>query len=61
MGAGLLVKLASNLLIRLATEAFAAKVIVYTLSEVSKKTTNQLDDKLVSAISEALGVSTKEG
>jgi hypothetical protein len=57
---GLLVKIAGQMLLKLVTETFASKVIVYTVNEVSKKTTNKLDDKIVGAVAEALGVSVSE-
>jgi hypothetical protein len=54
------IKLAWGLLSRLLTEAFIAKTIVYILSSVSQNTSNQLDDKIVKAVAEALGVEVEE-
>jgi hypothetical protein len=56
---GLAVKLAGSLLLKLVSETFAAKVLTYTLHEVSKKTSNKLDDKIVGAVAEALNVKVK--
>ncbi len=54
---GILAKVAMNLLYKLATETFFAKVLCYGLSALAKKTTNSLDDKTVKAIADSLGVS----
>ena len=54
------IKLAWGLLSRLLTEAFIAKTIVYILSSVSQNTSNQLDDKIVKAVADALGVEVEE-
>lgn len=56
MNYGILVKIAGGMLLKLATETFAAKVITYALAEVSKKTSNNLDNKIVAAVAEALNV-----
>lgn len=45
-----------KMLMKLATETFIAKVVVYGAKELAKSTTNELDDKLASAVAEALGV-----
>lgn len=43
-------------LTKLLTETLLAKVVVYVLDELAKSTTNKLDDKVVEAVAEALGV-----
>ena len=50
------VKLGWALLSRLLTETFLAKTLVYCLHSISKSTSNDLDDKIVKAVAEALGV-----
>lgn len=50
------VKIGWALLSRLLTETFVAKTLVYMLSSVSQSTSNQLDDKMVKAVADALGV-----
>jgi hypothetical protein len=43
-------------MMRLVTETFAAKLVVYCLNELAKSTDNKLDDKIVKAVSDALGI-----
>ena len=50
--AGLLV----SLLKRLITEAFLAKLIIEALRAWSSQTENEYDDRLITAMAEALGV-----
>lgn len=49
-------KIGISLLMKLATESFVAKVLVYGLNQISKSTNNQLDDRICSAVADALGV-----
>lgn len=51
-----LAKILMGLLWKLATETFFSKAIVYGLSALAKETTNDLDDKMVAAVAEALSV-----
>jgi hypothetical protein len=41
---------------RVLTESFVARLTVYCLKELSESTENKLDDKIVGAVSDALGV-----
>jgi hypothetical protein len=50
------IKLAWGILSKLVTETFAARMIVYSLDAVAEKTTNKLDDKMVAAVADALGI-----
>ena len=52
----LAIKIGWALLSKLLTEAFVSKTVVYGLSSIAKNTTNQLDDKMVKAVADALGV-----
>lgn len=45
-----------KILTKLATETFLAKAMVHIGRELAKNTENELDDKLVSSVAEALGV-----
>lgn len=54
---GVLISIMWGLLGKLATEAFAGKMLVYGLSAISEKTTNKVDDVMVKAVADALGVS----
>lgn len=49
-------KLAMNVLMKLASEAFIAKMIVHGLRAIVENTENKIDDKVVSDIADALGV-----
>jgi hypothetical protein len=49
-------KIFLGLMMRLVTETFAAKLVVYCLNELAKSTDNKLDDKIVKAVSDALGI-----
>ncbi len=51
-----LAKLLMGLLWKIATESFFSKVICYGLSALAKQTSNNLDDKMVAAVAEALEV-----
>jgi hypothetical protein len=50
------IKIIMALFMKLMTESFLAKFLVYCLQSVSKSTNNKLDDKMVVAIAEALAV-----
>jgi hypothetical protein len=52
----MLAKIGMGIVMRLVTESFAGKMLVYGLQQISKSTNNQLDDKITSAVAEALGV-----
>lgn len=52
----LIIKAAWGLLSKLLTEAFLGKAIVYSLDAMASKTTNTLDNQIVSAVADALGV-----
>ena len=52
----LIIKAAWGLISKLLTEAFIGRALVYSLSSVAKSTTNKLDDQIVGAVAEALGV-----
>ncbi len=45
-----------KLLLKLATESFIAKMVVYGGRQLAKSTTNDLDDKIVDAVAIALDV-----
>jgi hypothetical protein len=49
-------QIALKLVMKLATETFIAKMVVLGARELAKLTSNQMDDKMVQAIEEALGV-----
>ena len=50
------IKLVWLLISKLMTESFLSKALVYCLSAISQSTSNQLDDKMVKAVADALGV-----
>lgn len=52
----LIIKAAWGLLSKLLTEAFLGRAIVYSLDAMASKTTNTLDNKIVDAVADALGV-----
>lgn len=54
-----LIKIGWAVLSKLLTEKFLAKAIVYCLQAISERTTNDLDDKMVRAVAEALGVTVE--
>lgn len=54
-----LIKIGWAVLSKLLTEKFLAKSIVYCLQAISERTTNDLDDKMVKAVAEALGVAVE--
>lgn len=56
----LIIKAAWGLLSKLLTEAFLGRALVYSLSSVAKSTANKLDDQIVGAVAEALGVKKPE-
>jgi hypothetical protein len=45
-----------NLLMKLATETFLAKLVVYGGRQLAESTDNKLDNKIVDAVAEALDV-----
>jgi len=49
-------KLFASLLVKLFTESFVSKLLVYALAAIAKSTSNMLDDKIVQAVADALGV-----
>jgi uncharacterized lipoprotein YmbA len=55
-GSEMIVKLAVGLLAKLVTETFLAKVVIYTLAHWAKTSDNELDNKVVQAMADALGV-----
>lgn len=56
MGADFWIKLALGLALKVLNETFISKVAIHALSAWAKTTDNQLDDKVVLAMAEALGV-----
>jgi hypothetical protein len=48
--------IAMQMLLKVMTETFIAKVTIATLGTWAKSTDNALDDKVVAAMAEALGV-----
>lgn len=56
MGADLIAKIGIAIIAKLMTETFLARVLIACLSAWSKDTENKLDDKVVAAMAEALGV-----
>lgn len=52
-------QLVINLLLKLATESFIAKMVVYGGRALAKSSENDLDDKIVDAVADALGVTEK--
>jgi preprotein translocase subunit SecF len=60
MSADFLAKMAIGLLVKLMSETFLAKVLIYTLSHWAKSSENSLDDKVVIAMADALGVAVDD-
>lgn len=54
--AEMLAKIGVSLLAKLVTETFLARSLVYTLDAWAKHSENKLDDKVVAAMADALGV-----
>lgn len=52
----ILAKLVMGVGMKLLTETVFARLVVYSLQEVSKKTDNTLDDKIVKTVADALAV-----
>ncbi len=52
----ILAKIAAALVVKLMTETFVAKFVIHLLQPAVKSTKNQVDDKIVSDLAEALGV-----
>lgn len=52
----ILIKILYSLGAKILTEVVFSKLLVYSIAEASKKTTNTLDDKIVSAVAEGLGI-----
>ena len=52
----LLAKLAVALVAKLITETFLSRIIIYSLEAWAKTSENKLDDKVVAAMADALGV-----
>lgn len=52
----MLAKVAIALIAKMITEKFFAKVVIASLQTWSKQTANELDDKVVAAMAEALDV-----
>lgn len=53
---GLAIKIGFALLSKVMTETFISRTLVYCLRSVSQSTSNKLDDQMVSAVADALGV-----
>lgn len=53
---GILLKILYGIGSKLLTDILFSKLMVYSLAEMSKKTTNTLDDKIVGAVAESLGI-----
>lgn len=53
---GIAIKILVGLGTRLLTETFVARVVVHTARTLAKKTSNDLDDKLVDDLAMGLGV-----
>ena len=53
---GIIAKVFIAMAAKLLTENFFAKVIVFSLNQVSESTSNKLDDKICKAVAEALNV-----
>lgn len=53
---GVLVKIVYALGIKLLTETLFSKLMVYSLWRASQSTDNTLDDKMITAVADALGV-----
>lgn len=49
-------KIGISLLTSLLTESLIKNLLIHGLESVAKKTSNQLDDKLINDVKEALGV-----
>jgi len=60
MSADFLAKMAIGLLVKLMSETFLAKVLIYTLAHWAKSSENSLDDKVVIAMADALGVAVDD-
>jgi len=52
----LIIKAAWGLLSKLLTEAFLGRALVYSLDAMASKTTNNLDNQIVAAVADALGI-----
>lgn len=53
-------KLLLALLTKIMTETFLAKILIAVLNSWAKTTANKLDDKVVAAMADALGVPVEE-
>lgn len=56
MGGDFVAKMLIGMIAKFLTETFLAKILIYSLQAWSKDTENKLDDKVVSAMADALGV-----
>lgn len=56
IGGNEMAQIALKLLMKLATEAFIAKMVVHGLKALSRSTENDIDDKVVKDIADALGI-----
>lgn len=54
--AAMVAKIGMGILMKLLTESFASKVLVYGLNQIAKSTNNKVDDQMVGAVADALGV-----
>jgi predicted KAP-like P-loop ATPase len=52
----MMAQIAIKLLLKLATETFISKMVVHGLRALSKSTENDIDDKVVKDVAQALGV-----
>jgi hypothetical protein len=57
--AAMIAKLGMGILMKLVTEAFASKILVYGLNQIAKSTNNKLDDQMTKAVADALGVAVE--
>ena len=52
----LMISILNKMLISLLTETFVSKLLVHCLTQIAKSTTNELDNKIVKSVADALGV-----
>lgn len=57
--AAMIAKLGMGILMKLITESFASKILVYGLNQIAKSTNNKLDDQMTKAVADALGVAVE--
>jgi hypothetical protein len=60
MGADFVAKLMIGIVAKFMTDVFLSKILIYAHNAWAQDTENKLDDKVVKAMADALGVSVEE-